>query len=196
MTWSSWSDVVDRAQLFFQAGAPFSTLTHLQRDRLTDGIRIRNRIAHSSTKVRNDFNEVARRHLGLAPDKKLSQGYDVGQLLLDKSTKCFAKGLKQATYFEHYAHLFYEMAATSAQLQQKQTAPNHAICAIKTNPPNERSILTIRELPRDAVWEDSREAAPDSRVEGMLAIRHPEASLDQSLLSDRLAAETNAQTHK
>src|SRR5260370_30206750 len=41
---------------------------------------------------------------------KLSQGYDVGQLLLDKSTKCFAKGLKQATYFEHYAHLFYEMA--------------------------------------------------------------------------------------
>jgi hypothetical protein len=110
MTWSSWSDVVDRAQLFFQAGAPFSTLTHLQRDRLTDAIRIRNRIAHSSTKVRNDFNEVARRHLGLAPDKKLSQGYDVGQLLLDKSTKCFAKGLKQATYFEHYAHLFYEMA--------------------------------------------------------------------------------------
>ena len=125
MTWSSWFDVVDRAQLFFQAGAPFSTLTHLQRDRLTDAIRIRNRIAHSSTKVRNDFNEVARRHLGLA-----------------------------------------------------------------------RSILTIRELPRDAVWEDSREAAPDSRVEGMLAIRHPEASLDQSLLSDRLAAETNAQTHK
>jgi hypothetical protein len=94
MTWSSWSDVVDRAQLFFQAGAPFSTLTHLQRDRLTDAIRIRNRIAHSSTKVRNDFNEVARRHLGLAPDKRLSQGYDVGQLLLDKSTKCFAKGLK------------------------------------------------------------------------------------------------------
>ena len=93
-----------------QAGAPFSTLTHLQRDRLTDAIRIRNRIAHSSTKVRNDFNEVARRHLGLSPDKKLSQGYDVGQLLLDKSTKCFAKGLKQATYFEHYAHLFYEMA--------------------------------------------------------------------------------------
>jgi hypothetical protein len=38
-------------------------------------------------------------------------------------------------------------------------------------------------------WEDSREAAPESRVEGMLAIRHPEASLDQSLLSDRLAAE-------
>jgi hypothetical protein len=76
MTWSSWSDVVDRAQLFFQAGAPFSTLTHLQRDRLTDAIRIRNRIAHSSTKVR----------------------------------KCFAKGLKQATHFEHYAHLFYEMA--------------------------------------------------------------------------------------
>lgn len=110
MTWSSWSDVVDRAQLFFQAGAPFSTLTHLHRDRITDTIRIRNRIAHSSTKVRNDFNEVARRHLGLAPDKKLSQGYDVGQLLLDKSTKCFANCLKQATYFERYAHLFYEMA--------------------------------------------------------------------------------------
>ena len=110
MTWSSWSDVVDRAQLFFQAGAPFSTLTHLHRDRITDAIRIRNRIAHSSTKVRNDFNEVARRHLGLAPDKKLSQGYDVGQLLLDKSTKCFANCLKQATYFERYAHLFYEMA--------------------------------------------------------------------------------------
>jgi hypothetical protein len=105
---SSWSDVVDRAQLFFQAGAPFSTLTDLQRDRLTGDIR--NRIAHSSTKVRNDFNEVARRHLGLAPDKKLSEGYDVGQLLLDKCTKCFAKGLKQAIYFEHYAHLFYEMA--------------------------------------------------------------------------------------
>ncbi len=71
MTWSSWSDVVDRAQLFFQAGAPFSTLTHLQRDRITDAIRIRNRVAHSSTKVRNDFNEVARRHLGFAPDKKV-----------------------------------------------------------------------------------------------------------------------------
>src|ERR1700730_10153929 len=45
----------------------------------------------------------------------------------------------------------------------KQTAPNHAICPMKTNPPNERSILTIRELPRDAVREDSREAASDSR---------------------------------
>src|ERR1700738_4234784 len=31
---------------------------------------------------------------------------------------------------------------TSARLQQKQTAPNHAICPMKTNPPNERSILT------------------------------------------------------
>lgn len=108
--WTSWSDVIDRAQVFFHAGAPFSTLTHLQRDRLTDAIRIRNRVAHGSAKVRKDFIEVARRHLGLKPEKKLVQGYDVGQLLLDKSAKCFGKGIKQTTYFELYANLFCDLA--------------------------------------------------------------------------------------
>ena len=108
--WTSWSDAVERAQVFFPAGVPFANLTAIQRDRLADAIRIRNRVAHASAKVRHDFIEVARRHLGLSEDKKLSQGYDVGQLLLDKTTKCFGKGIKKATYFEHYAHLFHDMA--------------------------------------------------------------------------------------
>lgn len=119
ITWTTWSDVVERAKVFFQDGAPFANLTPLQRDRLADAIRIRNRVAHTSAKVRQDFVEIARRHLGLPEDKKLSQGYDVGQLLLDRSTKCFGKGTKQATYFEHYAQLFYDIANHVCPIRQE-----------------------------------------------------------------------------
>ena len=41
--------------MFFESGAPFSNLTQLQRERLSDAKKIRNRVAHFSQKVRADF---------------------------------------------------------------------------------------------------------------------------------------------
>jgi hypothetical protein len=78
LLWSDWTRVIALARVFFVDGEPFSLLTPLERDRLHDAVTIRNRVAHSSTKTRKEFIELARRHLGIEQNRKLSQGFSVG----------------------------------------------------------------------------------------------------------------------
>lgn len=110
MNWGSWSEVAERAHVFFVDGVPFTNLGVLPRDRLADAMRIRNRVVHGSAKAKREFLQIARRHRGMGEGDKLPQGFDVGQLLLDESSKCFGSGTVKACYFEHYCGLFYSLA--------------------------------------------------------------------------------------
>jgi hypothetical protein len=110
MSWTSWGDIIDRAKLYFEGGEPFATVPRLSRDRLLDATKIRNRVAHSSPKVRSEFVTLAKSHLGLQPSGVLPQGYSPGQLLVHKSTKCFGAGTPMQPFFLHYLGLFGDMA--------------------------------------------------------------------------------------
>lgn len=101
LQWQSWSDVIEAANVFLEKGQPFSLLSQLQRDRLRDATKIRNRVAHASAKCLKDFGVVSRHHV-----QKVHQGYSVGQLLINKSNKCFGSAAPNQTYFMHYWHLF------------------------------------------------------------------------------------------
>ena len=110
LTWSDWSATIKLSKVFFVDGAPFSSLTHLEKDRLRDATKIRNRVAHFSDKCRKDFNEVARTHLGLGSNDKLRKGHSVGDLLIVKSPRCFGKNCGNKFYFDHYHQLFQAVA--------------------------------------------------------------------------------------
>ena len=110
LNWSKWGEVVDRAKLFFVRGEPFCRLTQLERARLADATKMRNRVAHSSQKCRKEFVEVAKTHLGIAASGKLPRGFDLGQLLVNKSSRCFGANAAARPYFHHYEAIFGQMA--------------------------------------------------------------------------------------
>ncbi len=113
LNWSSWPEVESRAEVFFVGGKPFTTLSELQKNRLKDAQIIRNRVAHSSTKCREDFKRVARQFCGLSGSQKLRKGIDVGQVLLDTSGRGFGCG-RGESLFIHYAYLFCDLAQLMA----------------------------------------------------------------------------------
>lgn len=112
----SWNDpiaICKLAKVFFDGGRPFAGNldgTHCQA--LKDAVKLRNRVAHSSEKCREDFKEVARRFKGLAKGAKLSQSYRVGDLLLEKAVRCFGDRAKNKgwTFFEAYCEMYKELA--------------------------------------------------------------------------------------
>jgi hypothetical protein len=106
LSWTDWGATIKLAKVFLKDGEPFSSLTPLERSRLADSIKIRNRVAHFSGKCRSDFNAVARSYLGLSPEDKLKQGYMVGQLLVEKSNKHFGPSCGTKFYFKHFHKLF------------------------------------------------------------------------------------------
>jgi hypothetical protein len=110
LSWTRWRDVVERASVFLHGGKPFSDISQPQRDKLADAVKIRNRVAHTSLKARSEFADAAKRHLGVASDGKLRQGFTVGHLLLDVSGRGFGGAGKGLTYFDHYAELFSDAA--------------------------------------------------------------------------------------
>lgn len=105
LQWQNHKDVIATANVFFEKGEPFSKLTQLQRERLLDAIKIRNRVAHASEKCKKDFGVVSRQHV-----QKVHQGYSAGQLLIDKSGKGFGNSVTKQSYFLHYFKLFGDMA--------------------------------------------------------------------------------------
>jgi hypothetical protein len=72
-------------------------------------IPIRNRVAHTSQKCKEEFNLVARDFLALP---KLHQSFTCGYLLQQNATRHFPKPLiaKQISIFEAYLQLFEGMA--------------------------------------------------------------------------------------
>jgi hypothetical protein len=105
LQWQNHKEVIETARVFFERGEPFSLLSQLQKDRLLDAIKIRNRVAHASAKCKKDFGVVSRRHV-----QKVYQGFSVGQLLIDKSSKGFGNAVTKQSYFMHYFKLFEDMA--------------------------------------------------------------------------------------
>lgn len=111
LTWADWGETIKLAKVFFEDGKPFSSLSLLERSRLADAAKIRNRVAHFSGKCRNDFNTVARSYMGLAGTAKLPQGFTVGQLLVETSNKHFGNGCGTKFYYDHFRKLFEDVAA-------------------------------------------------------------------------------------
>lgn len=111
----SWNDpaAVSRlAKLYFDGGRPFSSTLESKCQNLNDATRLRNRVAHSSTKCREDFKIVARRFKGMGTDANLSQGYRVGDLLLEKAIRHFGNRAQSKgwTFFEAYCEMYREAA--------------------------------------------------------------------------------------
>ncbi len=110
LTWSDWGATIKLAKVFFEDGLPFGSVSLLERSRLADAVKIRNRVAHFSAKCRNDFNTLARSYMGLAAGAKLPQGFTVGQMLVEKSNKHFGNGCGTKFYFDHFHKLFGDVA--------------------------------------------------------------------------------------
>ena len=76
--------------------------------------KIRNRVAHGSTKCIEDFKKTAKHHLSIAKNGKLKQGYRVADLLRDKAVRHFGNEAKNKdwTFFEAYLDMYDTLAAT------------------------------------------------------------------------------------
>lgn len=110
LDWSNWIEVVRRAKIFFEDGAPFSYLSDNQRQLLKDSVIIRNRVAHSSYKCRRAFNGLARRYLGFRSDESLPKGFSVGRLLLSNKVRGFSKDDKSDNYYQSFSVFFHKLA--------------------------------------------------------------------------------------
>jgi hypothetical protein len=96
-------ETLGRAKLFFPPGSPFERAISGAKRQLKDAAVIRNRVAHSSPKSRSDFVEVARR---LLQRHQLTQGYSVGDLLLERPRAQLHPNAGGSTVFEAYLNLF------------------------------------------------------------------------------------------
>ncbi len=85
LNWRDPTSVIAAAKLFFYQGHPYTLPLTNFGARLKDAVKIRDRVAHSSTKAREDFNKVARRLRG----GPLHQGYRVGDLLTSNANNNF-----------------------------------------------------------------------------------------------------------
>lgn len=97
--------VVAIAKVYFDHGAPYSQLLHANLDVLSHATKLRNRVAHGSTKTREDFKRSARVHLGLQDNAPLQQGYGVGDLLMQRAERLFGQEMRDQNlpYFMAYA---------------------------------------------------------------------------------------------
>ena len=81
--------VADKADFFFERGQPFDCIRNFS-ERLQDASSIRNRVAHSSEKCRDEFKKVAIKFIQPASGN-LTQGYRSGDLLLDSAVRHFGQ---------------------------------------------------------------------------------------------------------
>lgn len=104
--------VIDITRIYFDNGAPYSPRMQAYIEPLQHAVKIRNRVAHSSTKCREDFKKTAKIHLGLQPTARLKQGYSVGDLLVEKPKAVFNASLqaRHQSYFEIYCGLYKYLA--------------------------------------------------------------------------------------
>ena len=100
-----WRWVIDISKVYFDHGAPYSQLLHANIELLQHMSHLRNRVAHGSSKAREDFKRSARVHLGFAVSQPLRQGYSVGDLLLHPAERLFGQEMRDRglPYFAGYA---------------------------------------------------------------------------------------------
>ena len=111
LSWSTISDVLARADLFFSHGVPFRPALSSAQQRLSDATRIRNRVAHSSLKARAEFKAVALQHLGRPAKGVLPRAFSPGDLLLETASRGFPSfSTGPEPYFIAYLNLYLELA--------------------------------------------------------------------------------------
>ena len=103
---------VNIAKLFFEGGRPYANALQKKQDRLIDAVRLRNRVAHSSTKSREDFKRTARTLLNLGEEGRLSQGFRVGDLLVATADRHFGRSAadRGITFFQAFMEMFSTLA--------------------------------------------------------------------------------------
>lgn len=104
--------VIASSKLYFENGSPFSPRMQQKIELLQYAVKLRNRVAHSSTKVRSEFKVVAQKHLGLNSDEPLTKGYRVGDLLVSPVKRLFGQSAKdrQVSYFKAYMEMYENLA--------------------------------------------------------------------------------------
>lgn len=114
-SYSRFSDpkwVIAMSKNYFELGAPYAPQLHANLDILQHAIKLRNRVAHNSTKSREDFKQSALQHLGRPNNSSLPQGYSVGDLLLTKADRLFGQEAKDKRweFFLAYGNRLRRMA--------------------------------------------------------------------------------------
>lgn len=106
--------VISTARNYMEQGAPYATRLQPNLQILQEAIRLRNRVAHNSSKCREDFKRSARVHLGLAADAPMVQGYGVGDLLTSPARLLFGQQARDRnwSYFQAYVGRFGALAAS------------------------------------------------------------------------------------
>lgn len=96
--------VISISKNYFVLGAPYATVLQPSLDQLQHAIQLRNRVAHNSSKCRNDFIKSAKRHLNIPAEGKLTQGYTVGDLLGAPANQLFGQEARDKywTFFQAY----------------------------------------------------------------------------------------------
>lgn len=104
--------VIAVSKNYFELGAPFAPQLQANLDILQHAIKLRNRVAHNSTKSRKEFKQAALQHLGRPAGGSLPQGYGVGDLLLSKADRIFGQEArdKKWVFFVAYAIRLRRMA--------------------------------------------------------------------------------------
>jgi hypothetical protein len=107
LNWNSPEQVVKKAALFLSGGGTYSNALTTYKEALLYATRIRNRVAHSSSKASSQFIETAKT---LLQSSRLTQGYRVGDLLLTSPKNVANIPLGKSTYFDAYVQLFEQLA--------------------------------------------------------------------------------------
>lgn len=96
--------VIAISKNYFALGAPYATVLHANIDPLQHAVKLRNRVAHNSSKSREDFIKSAKIHLNIPADGKLKQGYTVGDLLMSPADRIFGQEArdKNLNFFQAY----------------------------------------------------------------------------------------------
>jgi hypothetical protein len=75
LDWLPYPDnTIDRAKIYFTDGRPFTFLSEIQKNKISNYHKIRNAIAHKSKKAMKEFNSITS-FLTLLPHEKSPQGY-------------------------------------------------------------------------------------------------------------------------
>lgn len=104
--------VIASAKLYFSHdGAPYADPIQFRLDALQHAVRLRNRVAHNSTKTRSDFKASAQKYLGLNAQDSLRKGFGVGDLLVAPADRIFGNGGNASiNYFEAHRLLYRKLA--------------------------------------------------------------------------------------
>jgi len=115
MKWNDYDWVLTRAKIFFQKGQPYSLVPSIFQERLRDAQIIRNRVAHSSSKCKNQFRRMTNKNIGASPNSTMCHGFSPGRYLVCSPEIVFDKSWVDSKdcfwgdIFEGYIHMFTEL---------------------------------------------------------------------------------------